>query len=874
MLRHEGLLINQTVPIHARWLFVAFFLSGAASLGYELVWTRLLSLALGSERLAVSGVLLGFFGGMALGSFLLDKPIRACTRPAVWFVGLECFAAVYAVAAPFLILKTNALLPLGVGLVGQVFFAGAILLPATFCLGATLAALTHVYRKTFPDEVKGRGVGWLYAANTLGATVGVMTSIYIFIPGLGMIAASFVFAGLGLASAGIVMNFWSMQKAPPIPAEVEPARDNPFTIYLLLALTGFLGMGVEVVGLQILSQVLWGTVYTFANALAIFLLGLSLGSWLYAKWIRERKEPLSLLLWLYAVSLLLAVMALKWVSTSASFERWAGHELFLPLLLFLVPSLCMGALFSHLAGRRSGSIGKAYAVNTLGAALAPLLLGSVAVGAWGYSKTFYLIIIGLGVMYLLSLWLTRPKLKWIGPGVGSLIVLFVAAPSSLVLLKVPEGWTSLKIKEGVMGTVMVTEKGPLRRLQVNRSFFMGGRHSFGERRLGHLPLLLAPNATNALFLGMGTGSTLSAAKPYPLKHIDSVEIMPEIVESLSLFNRVNGEVYKDPRVKIHQADARRFLVQGQTPYDLIVADLFHPHKDGAAFLYTEEHFRSARSRLSRQGVMVQWLPLYQMDLETLKIIARTFLHVFPDTRAFMGIYNARMPVLALVANASLPLELEPMKIWLKGLSRAQSVFESTRDFYGCYIMDAERLADFAGAGAMNRDLHPKLLFRPGLDREENPGPQNLKTLIGYRLNEPGKIFELTEALDRQAFSNYFEAATYFFAGDIEWAEEGGAKPSRSTLEWFFDAYKADASFSPVRGHLFNLALHQPTLADEIYSLMLKHRPEDPRIYQAYLVYLRATRQAAKFKQIKGQALEVMRQERLFMPVEPIPLGPQ
>src|SRR5690349_3256523 len=55
--------------------------SGFAGLGYEIVWTRQLSLALGTEMMAVLGVIAGFFGGLALGAFALDGPIRRATSP-------------------------------------------------------------------------------------------------------------------------------------------------------------------------------------------------------------------------------------------------------------------------------------------------------------------------------------------------------------------------------------------------------------------------------------------------------------------------------------------------------------------------------------------------------------------------------------------------------------------------------------------------------------------------------------------------------------------------------------------------------------------------------------------------------------------------
>ena len=55
--------------------------SGFAGLGYEMVWTRLLTAALGSEMMAVLGAIAGFFAGLSLGAFFLDSPIRRARSP-------------------------------------------------------------------------------------------------------------------------------------------------------------------------------------------------------------------------------------------------------------------------------------------------------------------------------------------------------------------------------------------------------------------------------------------------------------------------------------------------------------------------------------------------------------------------------------------------------------------------------------------------------------------------------------------------------------------------------------------------------------------------------------------------------------------------
>ena len=59
-----------------RLLLLAVFLTGFAALAYEIAWTRLLALPLGSESLAVLGVLGGFFLGMALGSACVNALCR------------------------------------------------------------------------------------------------------------------------------------------------------------------------------------------------------------------------------------------------------------------------------------------------------------------------------------------------------------------------------------------------------------------------------------------------------------------------------------------------------------------------------------------------------------------------------------------------------------------------------------------------------------------------------------------------------------------------------------------------------------------------------------------------------------------------------
>src|SRR5438477_5180620 len=90
--------------IDAGWALVPIVAaSGFAGLGYEIVWTRQLSLALGTEMMAVLGVIAGFFGGLALGAFALDRLIRRSTSPWRVYAMLEAVIAVWGLVSVWLL---------------------------------------------------------------------------------------------------------------------------------------------------------------------------------------------------------------------------------------------------------------------------------------------------------------------------------------------------------------------------------------------------------------------------------------------------------------------------------------------------------------------------------------------------------------------------------------------------------------------------------------------------------------------------------------------------------------------------------------------------------------------------------------------------
>src|SRR4249919_907674 len=92
--RRDG---RSTVPIVILLIFV---LSGAAGLIDEIVWSRQLVLVFGNTTQAVSAILTGFFGGMAIGAFIGGRVADRVRRPLRLYGVLECILVVVVLVTP------------------------------------------------------------------------------------------------------------------------------------------------------------------------------------------------------------------------------------------------------------------------------------------------------------------------------------------------------------------------------------------------------------------------------------------------------------------------------------------------------------------------------------------------------------------------------------------------------------------------------------------------------------------------------------------------------------------------------------------------------------------------------------------------------
>jgi spermidine synthase len=285
----------------------------------------------------------------------------------------------------------------------------------------------------------------------------------------------------------------------------------------------------------------------------------------------------------------------------------------------------------------------------------------------------------------------------------------------LAFITVPEGGRVLSYREGALAAVSVVADGDgVARLSINNRQQEGSSATqLADARQALLPVLLHPAPKQGLFLGLGTGVTASAAAADPVLQVVAAELLPEVIEASALFASAWADT--GGSLRLVAADARRYVKAPGPSYDIIVSDNFHPARSGSGLLYTVEHFQAVRARLAPGGLFCQWLPLHQIDLDTLRSVVQSFLAVYPKGAAVLATNSLQTPVLGLVARPDLP-RFNPHIVQARiaghaGPQRLQDFgLDDVFAVLGSFVADAGSLRRFAGAAPLNTDDRPVVAY--------------------------------------------------------------------------------------------------------------------------------------------------------------------
>jgi spermidine synthase len=663
-------------------LFVA---SGAAGLVYQVVWSRELVLVFGNTTQAVATIVTAFMAGLGFGSLVGGRLAGTSARPLRLYGLVELTVAGMAALLP-LAFAGLAELYRGVWpslverpaqLTGVRFaLALAAVAPATFLMGMTLPLLTRYLVRTL-DEAGAR-LGELYAANTIGAMAGTLLGGFVLIELLGLRLTSYVAVALNLLAgvgALVLSRRWetspdgagSRRERPPrarVPRSFLPRRR---AVLGATFVSGFVALALEVLWTRMLAEGTGANIYVFTRILAIFLLGIAVGSYLYRRLSRPEGERLgSLGLCLAGVGVLAQATVVLGSGTLGHLGATVGTT-----VVLLPATVLMGYAFP-LAGRLAtpsaeaagGSVGLLYAANTAGSILGSFGAAFVLAGTLGTNGSV-LLLGGLNLLAGAVLFAAEPAgrdrtagagspgrdgtaavgsawpARMVSVGLAGLAVLGLVASS--LDLPVTRTRTENELRrtglpvthaEDELATVD-TVGGPAR----GRRLLVGGvgmtSLTVDTKLMGYLSKALRPDSRDFLVIAFGMGGTYRSGLQLGLR-TDAVELSPTVPSRMPVFFPDADRFLNHSQGRVIVSDGRNYVRLSRQTYDLLAVDPAPPIESaGSVVLYTREFLTEGKARLRPGGVFLLWIP-YALPMDDFKEHVRTFAGVFGHVRLVLS----------------------------------------------------------------------------------------------------------------------------------------------------------------------------------------------------------------------------------------------
>ena len=744
-------------------LNLIFFFSGFASLIYQVVWQRLLTLYFGlgavSTALIVSVYMLGLGIGALVGGIVSEKIKDRFTL----YFWIEGGISIFGIAS-IPLLKM-----IGDHTAGCNYFFTFVaiflfLCIPTFLMGITLPLLTKIYNRYFENFFET--VSLLYFINTLGAAVGCIFASYILISFWGLDSAIYFAATVNFLLA--ILIYVTKTFPPPIPlsTNAETPALAPFNssgqwVLSLVFITGFLAIGYEIIWIRLNCVLIKDSPYAFSTILFVYLLGSALGSLAANRHIKRFpmtnvQNSFFLMQFFIAASVLITTLGFyalaKYtpfgllvevsfindlhplpfvpVSTTPHVSKMFNFFsslfvmtdiVFWPLIFILLPTFFMGASFPFIARialierhREAKTVGTVYFFNVIGNMLGGLATGFILLPWLGTERTLlFFTAVGASFGFLIK----APGNKHSSPlltvsSLGMLLIalmLFPIAKGSLYELmhSFPDKEKfTIYFEEGLEGISLIGVHGEFITNYIN-GVSHGGRPGYHFYHKTIEALSYTPHPRQVLIIGVGTGSVLEMAEnSMDVEKLTLVEIHSPLIKNLKKIPELN-RILANPKVELIIDDGRRFLLSTTQKFDLI---LMTPARSTSAYtnnLSSFEFFNLVKQHLTPDGVLMTWT-------DQIKVIPKTLVSVFEYVRVYLSFCLASNE--PLVRNNERWVQLyqtlsEFQRQRVLACYQSRAIYSS-----GMYLGDQISLAEPMKTRSINYDLKPICEYYLNLNR--------------------------------------------------------------------------------------------------------------------------------------------------------------
>lgn len=596
-------------------IIAAIFLTGFASLSYQVVIERLIKLVIGGT--AVSSFIVTFVTlvGMGIGAIIgiLPREKRWLSYSAITFVS-ACYTALSAVTIlPLLQFLSQQIIIRHIEptLSQMILYSTAVLciLPSAILSGAIIPKIIGFAGRSF-----FRSASFLYGTYTIGSALSIYVLVRVFLPLIDFRVTFFIIAGIFMTAAALT-RWIDRGTVDDRLAETpkSPVRRNHLFMQFL---SSTLAIILEISIFRAVS-VTWGSSspYAYPFALLTYLIAYAAGSYIIPPLYKRvfphaGLAPIFLLLPLaFVASLLLPKTIPNQGLLSLFFIGGLEHA---GLIAFL-----SGAFFPLLLGegkaenieKHSSVLSFVSSMGTLFGGLFLLLIGFPLLG-----MRLSILIAFAGYLYGTVVLLTTGRAK----KYYSLLSLALLLLLAFTPREAWSGWIHRQVSphaqhvEGQGGIALINWTDDTR---TSGSVVINGTiASFIPYLVNHSTLAAlssgAPNKDRVLILGVGGGGIVRDILAFPhVRTVDAVEWSRELITLLGTptVSGVIADPLKDPRVTVFATDAKTYANAAagvNKSYTLIIDNLTVVGWSGSTPIRSAEYFRSMMPLLSDDGVYI------------------------------------------------------------------------------------------------------------------------------------------------------------------------------------------------------------------------------------------------------------------------------
>ena len=254
--------------------------------------------------------------------------------------------------------------------------------------------------------------------------------------------------------------------------------------------------------------------------------------------------------------------------------------------------------------------------------------------------------------------------------------------------------------------------------------------------LSYLPGLHHASAEDVLVIGYGSGITTGAATVFPqTRRVDTVEIEPAVVAAAPWFAAYNRRSWENSKVRLIEDDARNFLNVANEHYDIIISEPSNPWIAGMGNLFTADFYELVARSLRSDGVFAQWLPLYELSPQNVRMVIAEIQRHFPEVSIW---HMDEADVIILASGQPLRFNAEELdRLWTSDASVRRDFREFLKlnrplGLLSQYIMDASGARDFAGSPPRNTDDKPLLEYNAPRNLYAKTGSLNIELLNEHK----------------------------------------------------------------------------------------------------------------------------------------------